>query len=205
MIIGEKFAWAHLPKTGGSATLELFRIFPELIVFGDFEDTNAKHTPFRERKAQVSGKTLALNLRRLPFWVLSRAQHAARWGVWPEYEPIPMATPEELSESAFPDTRIAIFTDDGQFEIDRWLRMERLADDFLAFVSAFTEVTDERGAQVLQLPPVNAHEYDHEIAAWFSPEQVARMYERNPVWAGLERAVYGDLYELGPDRGIIAR
>jgi hypothetical protein len=205
VIIGETFAWAHLPKAGGSATTELFRLFPELIVFGDFEDTNAKHTPFRERAAKVNGKTLSLNIRRLPFWVLSRAQHAAHLGVWPEYKPIPMGTSEELSESSFPDSRIAIFTDRGRFEIDQWLRMEQLADDFLAFISRFTEVTDEQRERVLSLPPVNTHEYDHEIASWFTDEQVERMYERNPVWASLERAVYGDLYAIGPARGIIER
>jgi hypothetical protein len=203
VIIGERFAWAHMPKTAGSATLELFRIFPDLIVFGDFEDTNAKHTPFRERQAKVAGKKLALNIRRLPFWVLSRAQHAARWGVWPDYEPIPMASADELSESSFPDTRIAIFTDNSQIEIDKWLRMENLAEDFLGFISEFTEVTEEQRAQVLTLPPVNAHEYDHEIRAWFTPEQIASVYERNPVWAHLEQTIYGDLY-TPDDRGIIA-
>jgi hypothetical protein len=203
MIIGERFAWAHLPKTAGSATLELFRLFPELIVFGDFAETNDKHTPFRERRADVAGKTLSLNIRRLPFWVLSRAQHAARWGVWPDYEPIQMASADDLSESSFPDSRIAIFTDEGRIEIDDWLRMENLAEDFLAFISKFTDVTEERRAQVLGLPPVNAHEYDHEIRSWFSAEQIARMYKRNPVWANLERSIYGNLY-VADGRGMIA-
>ena len=57
MVIGERFAWAHLPKTGGSATLELFKLFPELIVFGDFEESNAKHTLFSEREDQVAGSS----------------------------------------------------------------------------------------------------------------------------------------------------
>jgi hypothetical protein len=196
MIVGEEFAWAHLPKAGGSATLELFRVFPRLIQFGDLDDSNAKHTPFSEREDLVGGKTLALNLRRLPFWVVSRAQHASRWGVWPNYEPIPMATPEELSQRDFPDTRIAIFTDNGRFKIDRWLRMENLADDFLDFVSEFTDPTGKQRERVRNLPPVNAHDYDHEIESWFTSEQIERLYERNPVWASLEREVYGDLFRL---------
>ena len=47
---------------------------------------------------------------------------------------------------------------------------------------------------MLEQPPVNAHEYDHELGTWFTPEQVERMYERNPVGAGLEEQLYGDLY-----------
>ena len=195
MVIGERFAWAHLPKTGGSATLELFRLFPELIVLGDFEESNAKHTLFAERAGQVTGKLLALNFRRLPFWVLSRAQHVARWGIYPDYVPIPMASSEELTESDFPDTRIDLYTDGGRFRIDHWIRMEYLKEDFLAFVSELGEVTDERRASVLALPMVNAHQYDHELESWFTADQIARMYERNPAWAALEDELYGGRVE----------
>jgi hypothetical protein len=195
MVIGEKFAWAHLPKTGGDATLELFLLFPELIVFADVKDSNVKHTRFSERESEVAGKTLVMNLRRLPFWVLSRAQHVSRWGVHPDYTPIPMASAQELSESAFPDNRLALYTDSGRFEIETWLRMEHLAEDFIGFVGGLMAVSDEQRSRALQLPPVNTHDYDHEVESWFTPEQIALMYERNPVWAQHEKRLYGDLYE----------
>jgi hypothetical protein len=194
VVIGEHFAWAHLPKTAGMATTRMFQIFPRLIVYGDFEDTNEKHTMFEERAEQVRGKMLAMNFRRLPVWVLSRAQHAARWGAYPDYVPIPMDTPEELANSSFPDTRIERWTSGGKFKIDRWLRAESLADDFLVFISEFTEVSDEQRREVRELGPVNAHEYDHDLRSWFDAEMIERMYERNPVWAKLEREIYGDLY-----------
>jgi hypothetical protein len=196
MVIGERFAWAHLPKTGGTATLRLFQAFPELILFGDFDESNAKHTLFTERAGEIDGKALALNIRRLPFWVLSRAQHVARWGIHPEYVPIPMPSPEELSESDFPDTRLILYTDHGRLQISHWIRMEHLAEDFLAFVSGYADVTDDRRAAVESVPMVNAHEYDHELASWFSPEQIERLYEHNPSWAALERELYGGLFEM---------
>jgi hypothetical protein len=196
MVIGERFAWAHLPKTGGSATLELFKLFPELIVFGDFDEGNAKHALFREREDQISGKALAMNSRRLPFWVLSRAQHVARWGIHPDYTPIPLASPEELANSDFPDNRLGLYTDGGRLRIERWVRMERLVEDFLEFISEFTSVTEERRQAALALPPVNAHDYDHELASWFTPAQIERVYERNPIWASLEQKLYGGLFEL---------
>lgn len=200
MVIGERFAWAHLPKTGGSATLELFKLFPELIVFADFDPGNDKHATFKQREQEVAGRMLVMNLRRLPFWVLSRAQHVSRWGVHPEYQPIPMASPQELSESDFPDNRIALYTDAGRLRIERWLRMEHLGEDFIEFVSDLTDVTPEQREGVSNQALVNAHEYDHELASWFTPEQIERMYERNPVWAGLEEELYGGLYrpELAP-------
>jgi hypothetical protein len=198
MVIGERFAWVHLPKTGGTATLELFRLFPELIVFADLDDTNAKHTLFSERADEIRDKHLAMNIRRLPLWALSRAQHVARWGVHPDYEPIPMASPDELADSSFPDDRLSLFTDGGRLEIDTWIRMEHLVDDFLDFVSQYTELTDERRAAARDLPMVNTHDYDHELVKWFTAEQIDRMYASNPTWEALERRLYGDRLRLEP-------
>jgi hypothetical protein len=204
MVIGEKFAWAHLPKTGGTATLELFLLFPELIAFADVDESNVKHTTFGERPKEVAGKTLVMNLRRLPFWVLSRAQHVARWGVYPNYEPIPMASSRELSESDFPDSRLSLYTGRDRFEVDRWFRMEHLAEDFLDFVSEYAEVTEERRRAVFSMRMVNAHGYDHDLGSWFSRDQIARIYERNPIWAALERELYGGLLALpDPVRGRV--
>lgn len=194
MVIGEQFVWAHLPKTAGMATARFFRLFPDLIVFIDPEDTNDMHTPFSERAEQVRGKLLAMNFRRLPTWVLSRAQHVARWGIHPDYKPIPMDPPEKLASSSFPDTRIKLYTDDDRIRIDRWLRAESITDDFLAFISEFTDVTAEQRRQVHELGPVNTHEYDKDLANWFGPDLIERMYAANPRWAALEREIYGDTF-----------
>jgi hypothetical protein len=196
MVIGQNFAWAHLPKTGGSATLELFLLFPEVIVFADVDDSNAKHTLFTEREQEVRDKQLVMNIRRLPYWVLSRAQHAARWGVHPDYKPIPMASAAELSESDFPDDRLRLFTGDGRLAIDAWIRMEHLVEDFLAFISRHTSVSAERREAARRLPMVNAHEYEHDLAEWFTADQIARMYERNSLWASLEERLYGNLVSV---------
>jgi hypothetical protein len=196
MVIGERFAWAHLPKTGGMATERMFRLFGDLVVFADPDDTDEKHATFRARRRMLDGKVLAMNLRRLPFWVLSRAQYVAREGIWPDYEPIPMASAQELADSSFPDSRIHLYTDDGRFRIERWLRTEFLAADFLRFVSEFTDVSDEQRAGVLILGPVNTQQYDHRLESWFTAAQVRRVYERNPAWAAIERELYGELVEL---------
>lgn len=195
MVIGERFAWAHLPKTAGMATARLFNLFPDLLVFADPEDTNDMHIPFSQRSEQLQGKVLAMNLRRLPVWVLSRAQHIARHGIHPDYEPIPMDPPEVLAQSSFPDSRIEIYTDGGRIRIDRWLRAESIADDFLAFISEFTEVTPDQRQQVHDLGPVNTHDYDKDVRSWFTPDLIERMYAANPVWAGLELEIYGGTFD----------
>lgn len=194
MVIGAGFAWAHLPKTGGDATLAMFRLFGDLIEFADPDDSNDKHAQFHSRAQMIRGKVLAMNFRRLPSWVLSRAQHVSRRGIYPDYEPQPMGTPDELADSAFPDDRLLLYTGDGRFFPDRWLRMEALAEDFIDFISCFREVSDSERRRVEELGAVNMAEYDHEVANWFNPEQIRRMYLNNPSWATVEQELYGELF-----------
>ena len=87
MVIGRRFAWAHLPKTAGDATLAMFAAVPGLVQFADPVDSNDKHMPFFGREPEVAGKLLVMNIRRLPDWVFSGAQHKARHGVFPDYRP----------------------------------------------------------------------------------------------------------------------
>ena len=72
--------------------------------------------------------------------------------------------------------------------------MEQLPDDFLDFVSEFTDVDDEPRKQVIEQRRVNALKYDHEVRNWFSDAQIKRMYEVNPIWRAIEEKVYGDLF-----------
>jgi hypothetical protein len=192
MVIGDRFAWGHLPKTGGEATRSMFQLFPDLIQFADSRGSHEQHNSFGDREAAVQGKVLALNIRRLPSWVLSREHHKARWGLHPELVPIPMDSPHQMAESSFPDSRLALLLENGKFQIDRWLRMEFLADDFIAFISDFVEVGDEATRErIFTRGRINALEYDHDIRHWFTEEQIRRMYRHNPLWATAEERVYG--------------
>ena len=194
MVIGERFAWGHLEKTGGDATVELFLTLPELVRFADPPSTEEKHTAFPDRAQEVRGRVLALNIRRLPSWVLSRTLHRARYGEYPDYEPLPMMSPRQMAESSDADQRLLEFTGNRALTIDRWLRTEFLADDFLAFVSEFTEVSEAKQREILELGSRRLGTtlpYDHRIDQWFTGDQIQAMYERNPEWAAVEQRLYG--------------
>jgi hypothetical protein len=193
MVIGQRFAWGHLQKTAGDATLGMFKLFPDLIVFSDPSNVEDKHASFASRADQVEGKLLASNLRRLPDWTLSWAQHRARYARRPDGSTVTMNSPRQMIEVARADTRLSHLTDEGRFQIDRWIRMERLVEDFIAFISDFTDLTDTDRARIGSFDRVNALDYDHEIEHWFTPGQVRELYARNPLWAVVEESVYGDL------------
>lgn len=191
MVIGERFAWAHLAKTGGDATALMFAAVPGLTNFIDPSDSNDKHLPFFAREREVAGKLLVMNIRRLPAWTLSGAHHKAANGVFPDYRPLPLASREEMAQSTDADDLLRWMTDHGQFAVDRWLRADTLADDVLDLLSELGVLTPEARTNVDAVGHVNRGSYDHESP--FSPEQVHQMYLRNPTWASIERRVYGDL------------
>ncbi len=196
MIIGEHFAWGHLPKTGGDATECLFQLFPHLIVYADGPGTNDKHASFHARRDQTHGKSLALNIRRLPSWMLSYSHHKASRGLYPEYRPLAMDTAEEMAASSVADSTLSALTHNYIYPVDRWLRTEFLTQDFLVFIASFTDVSPEQLRLIQGSPRVNAMTYTHEVSTWFNSEQLAQMYANNPAWAEIEHSQYGSLHYL---------
>jgi hypothetical protein len=195
MVIGERFVWGHLQKTGGHATVAMFELFPEIVLFADPMDSDDSHTPFNAREEQLRGKSLVMNMRRLPHWTLSWAQH--RFTKRPN--PRPFESPELMASIRRADWRLSAMIDKGRIRIDRWLRVESLADDFIDVVSEFAEVDSARRDQIHKLGERNALQYDHDIFHWFTPRQIETMYRNNPLWASVEREVYGNLLSEGVD------
>lgn len=198
MVIGERFAWAHIPKTGGDATLALFEtVAPDLVLEADPADVpDRKHEGFAVRGPEVARKpVLAANIRRLPDRELSRVHHLFRHGVKTEnWKPRPMLSPEEVATSGRADRQLLRYAVDGELRIDVWLRLEHLRDDFRAFVSRFRPLSGDEEARLgTAAPKKNVASYDHDVTHFFTREQIERLYATNPVWASVEERVYGDL------------
>lgn len=193
MVLGRRFAWAHLPKTGGDATLAMFQAVPGLVLFADPSDSEDKHMPFFGREEEVSGKLLVMNIRRLPDWVLSGAQHKARHGLYPDYTPTPLESWEEITSRTDADDLLRWMTDHGRFQVGRWLRTECLEQDVLELLDELGELDDEVRRAVTSVGRVNEGRYSPELLREFTREQLTRLYSLNPVWAGLERRLYGRL------------
>jgi hypothetical protein len=192
MVIGRRFAWAHMPKAAGDATCRMLCAVPGLVEFADPLTSHEKHMPFFGREREVAAKLLVMNIRRLPDWAISGAQHKARYGEYPDYIPMPLATPEELSRGTDADDLLRWMTDHGRLKVERWLRTERLEEDVLALLEELGELTDQARAAVLSVGRVNVGEYDRRLSE-LTGAQVARLYRVNPAWAEVERRVYGDV------------
>jgi hypothetical protein len=193
VVIGVHFAWAHLPKTAGDATAAMFAVVPGLVQFADPPESNDKHAPFFAREAEVSRKLLVMNIRRLPAWILSGAQHQAAHGEFPDYRPLPMPSADEMTDKTDADDLLRWMTDHGRFKVDRWLRAEMLEHDVLALLDELNVLTPDIRRRVMAVGRVNEGTYDHALADRFTPEQIRRCYARNPEWTRLEGRLYGGL------------
>jgi len=194
MLITEHFAWAHLPKTAGDATQQMLEAVPGLVEWAHSPDSNAKHDPFARHEAAISGRLRVMNVRRLPAWILSMANHRAVHGSWPSYEPIPLPSAEEMAESTEADDMLRYMSDGPSFPVQRWLCKEHLADDVAALLEHFGALTEAARTGIASVP-YREKAYDHDIGSTFTAEQVRRMYTLNPRWAEVERRAYGDLYD----------
>jgi hypothetical protein len=193
MVIAERFAWVHVPKTGGDATYAMFAAVPGLILDSDRLDSNDKHLGFWARADELDGKLLVMNIRRLPAWSLSAAHHKAAVGLHPDFEPLPLDSADEMAESTDPDDMLRWLTGGDDFPVDRWLRTEYLERDVLELLDELGMLTAEARERVRAVGRVSEQSYERDLASRFTPEQLRRMYERNPGWAEVERQVYGDL------------
>jgi hypothetical protein len=196
VVVAERFVWVHMPKTAGDAASAMFAAVDGLVEFADPADSNDKHLPFFAREDDLTGKLRVMNIRRLPSWVLSAAHHRAAHGLHPEYRPLPLETPEELSCKTDADDLMRWMTDHDRLAVDRWLRAEHLEEDVLGLLDEIGVLNPEAARRVRAVGQVNVGTYDRDLRRWFTPKQVRRLYQRNPRWAELEGQVYGDRLSL---------
>ena len=197
MVITEKFAWTHLPKAGGDATQKMLLAVPGLVIYAAPSDSNDKHDPFGRHEQAIEGKLRVMNLRRLPSFALSLANHRKVSGAWPDFEPMPLPSAEEMAESSEPDRMLRFMTDGPRWPVQRWLRTERLADDLAGLLDELGLLSRKARRGIRSVPKISKR-YDHRIERAFSDEHLRRIYERNPEWAKVEAAVYGEITELNP-------
>lgn len=192
MVICEGFAWGHLPKTGGDATAKMLAAVPGLVTFADQHYSASRHFWFAARQIRIGNRMLVLNIRRLPSWALSAANHRARHGLHPEYVPLPLESPDEIASRADADDILNEMTDHGRFKVSRWLRCENLEEDVLSLLEELGVLTASARSAVTSVGAVNVGHYDHDVQSWFNDEQIERLYRLNPTWAAVERAVYDE-------------
>jgi hypothetical protein len=56
-------------------------------------------------------------------------------------------------------------------------------------------VTPELCDRLRRVTTKGSRKYDHDVESFFTRSQIIALYARNPLWAKIERAVYGSLLD----------
>lgn len=199
MVIGEKFVWAHMPKTGGNTTAKMFELFKDKLIHFDELSEHNKHDTFTRKEKKLNqaftDKSKILNIRRLANWTLSLAQHQKR------YSNIDIV-PDEMSEG-----KIRITDGKGGYKlhrmddyikrfmcgnVDYWLRTEHINADFVKVMSQFFPITDAEKKDLEDVRVNVNNRYKKGLELHFTPTQIEKLYLNSPFWADLEKRIYGN-------------
>lgn len=200
MIVGDSFIWLHFPKCAGVAFEAGLRGklgHRSDIHFDERNPDNAIwHHNLAARAAydpsfDPAGRTVFGCFRRLPSWLLSRTFFEMKRNPHLEH------TREMLTSGEFyikgggtrtPDQVIGLFADD----VHHWMRSERLEEDFRTSMAPL--LPDIRDTDEPLFPRRNAtSKIDRNVRFYFTPAEIARLYDAAPLWAQIEEKVYGSL------------
>jgi hypothetical protein len=203
VIIGPDFLWLHFPKCAGTLiekvlrsafaddpALEFDPLDPERVIW---------HQDVEERQAatgrDLGGKDIICCFRRLPHWMLSRINF--------EKKRSPHLFPSRAlyTQGRFYEQNGAESSAEGYVRkyssrtVSHWIRVEFLRSDFVAAFAPYLDVArvDLDGAFGQR---VNETAYRRDLRSWFSPMELAALYDSCPTWRDLEIRLYGDLVSL---------
>jgi hypothetical protein len=198
MVISESFVWAHLPKTGGTTTLGMFKNLDVDLIFDNNSDPKKHHT-YSVRKSiydsnkasnglleSIDGKDRILGFRRLPSFLLSFYYHRKKFSnLNIDLEDIKKciidnATCDELLVGYEPK------------KIKHWLRAENLSGDFINVMSDYTNINESVKSTLYKLRD-NTNNYNRDIFSHFTKEEIHKMYQLSPLWSEYEKEIYGNL------------
>ena len=147
----------------------------------------------REKRSGISlrNKRVIANIRRLPAYVVSKVHFTEQLNPDIAHDRKHLLTGHFMEADGTPNYADNLLKIYDFKNIDHWIRTENLKEDF---VSVFGQFLDMSGVDLSRLSEkINATDYSRDLGKWYSRRDMARLYRKNPLWAKLERKVYGNL------------
>lgn len=195
-MIGSRFLWLHLPKTGGTSLRHVFRARQIAEVTVDADDSPSKHDSVVLRESRTTwragGRQRFITARRLADWLVSDWHHKRRHMGLPDldFEPVRSGLYYSLRLGGTwvaADWWLQYFALDAETVS---LRLEHLADDLNA---RLLPLLPSETAPFHQVPRRNARPTGYQQA--FTDADVRRMRAANPRWTAWEHRVYANPHD----------
>ena len=131
------------------------------------------------------------NIRRLPAYVVSKVHYTESLNPEICHTREHLLTGRFMESDGWNNSADKLLQHYDYTTITHWLRTENLRDDF---VSVFRRYLEIEGKDVSALAEKkNSNDYSRDLAKWYSHGEMEGLYDENPLWAELERSVYGNL------------
>ena len=194
MIIGDRFIWLHLPKTGGTSASRLFSELGIPSIVADDQSLDRKHESIEARLPHwdfaSETKPLFITLRRLPQWLLSDWHHKRlKMGLDIPFEPVQSGLFYSLRLGG---VWVAADYWLRYFRIEQCtgvIRLEHLEDDVQKLITPLLPPQ----APPLRFPKDNVNRYSRDLGRYFQSGDFQRIYANNPIWQQHEEKTYGDI------------
>lgn len=192
MIVGDRFIWLHLPKTGGTSASRLFARLALPSVVADDQTQDSKHESIEARFANpdrgADTRPVFITLRRLPQWLLSDWHHKTlKMGLDLPFEPVKSGLFYSLRLGG---VWVAADYWMRYFRIENCagvIRLEYLEEDVQEKIAPLLPA----GISPLSFPRRNVNRYSRDLSDYFNSSDLMRIYSCNPIWQQQECKAYG--------------
>ncbi|MEH6515134.1 MAG: hypothetical protein V7742_00530 [Halioglobus sp.] len=199
VIIGESFIWIHFPKCAGTTTtfvlLDNFATDTSIA----FDEVGGGepiwHDSVTERQRRINAslvdRDVLANIRRLPAYIVSKIHYTESLNPDIRHTKEHLLTGQFMESNGLDNSADNLLRHYQARKVGHWIRTEHLKEDF---VSVFGRYLDLAGKDLSALTEkTNSTDYARDLGKWYSRREMARLYDTNPLWAKLERRVYGNL------------
>ena len=179
MIRTPHFMICHIGKTGGDAIKQItsrLRL-PECEIIAP--KNGAKHHARDPR-----GRDLIMSIRRLPNRELSWYQHMVQY----YRKRLPPPATCLLNKL---DGEHAITAHLQWGDPKHYIRSEHLREDLEKVLSIYYDLTDTQRDIIHNAKTKKTMKYNRNLAAYFTDEEIAKLYELSPNWSRCEKEAYG--------------
>jgi hypothetical protein len=190
MILAPRFVIGHIGRTGGDAIKQIVAALnlPEVSV-SSIDD------PQKHNQPPMDGRDLVLSIRRLPARELSLIEFFA---CRPSKRDILARRPGEsvgelMLRHLNGERMIRRMTRAGTRPVVHLIRSEHLRSDLAAVLGKYYRLNGRRLEAIHATKTKPRLDYKRRLLQRFTKDEIARLYERSPIWSELERRVYGNL------------